>query len=217
MVSYVRCRLYSLTTSIPFTALVAAIASALHKNTVRVSANERMECRFQKCIPLAKEAGDLRRELAALKEKEQPRASPRALGNRSRRVELETQLKQDEANLEKLKQEGKYAECVEVKRRIEQARQMLVLMPEERTRDSVGRELQTAEATLAAKKNAEKWLECGKFALVIQMLKQELASMPEERTRTVVERELKAMAAQLNAAKKADLYGGRFQCAVCVR
>jgi len=180
-----------------------------------------MECRYEACILPAKQAGDLRRELAALKEKEkeQPRASPRALGVNatSRRVELETQLKQDEANLEKLKQEGKYAECVEVKRRIEQARQMLVLMPEERTRASVGRELQTAQTALAVRKNAEKWDECGKFALMIQMLKEELASMPEERTRKVVEREVQAMAAQLTAAKKANLYGGLFQCAVCVR
>ncbi len=163
---------------------------------------------------MAQQARDLRRELEALQQRASPRAAPRALGNRSR---LETHLKQDEANLEKLKQEGKYAECVEVKRRIEQARQQLALMPEERTRVSVGRELQKAEVALEAKKNAEKWDECDKVAQMIQMLKLELEGIPEERTRVVVEREMKATRAQVDAAKNANRYGGLFQCALCVR
>jgi hypothetical protein len=166
-----------------------------------------MKCRFKECIPLSKQVKNLKRELVALREKEQSRAPPRALPPRRA---LESQLMEDEAKLEKLKREENYVECAVVKRRVEQARQVLELIPEERTRISVGRELQKAERVLEAKKKAGEWSVCVKCSNVVEMLKQELAGIPEERTRVVVEREMAATRVQLDEAKNAHEYGGLF-------
>jgi len=62
-------------------------------------------------MSLAQQAGDLRRELAALKEKEQPRASPRAGGTGGTRTYawVAVELSSAKTELTKMKQLEKYA------------------------------------------------------------------------------------------------------------